>query len=183
MAAPRLSGGILEGMQELEMLGSTKIPQHAQLLQSSMNPAMDVALLFTTPPSGSAAAAAASAGNAALPAAAPVSLAHARMREMMLRRQQQAAAARAGAGAGAAGAKKGAEDKVPEPTRGQPIKASLWRMGDESTMVWEVNLPRPDVFLPLVNVSETENEDCAVVEMVWSPDGELMNILLVSTDR
>jgi hypothetical protein len=97
------------------------------------------------------------------------------MREMMLRRQQQAAAARAGAGAGAgaAGTKKDPEDKISEPTRGQPIKASLWRMGEESAMVWEVNLPRPDVFLPLVNVPDPENEDCAVVEMVWSPDGKL----------
>ncbi|EPQ27886.1 uncharacterized protein PFL1_04630 [Pseudozyma flocculosa PF-1] len=146
----------------MPVLADHRLPKSATLLHSSANPRMDLVLLLTKDEAAAAATTAAGASaNRGMSAAQ-----RALMQRMM--------AKRAGQAAGPATA--------PEPTRGPKINMELWRLGDDSSCVWEVPLTAERLLDPepgsaAAKAAEQELEDLCVHDIGWSPDGDRLAAL------
>ncbi|KAJ1021083.1 hypothetical protein NDA16_003869 [Ustilago loliicola] len=141
------------------VLADQPLDKPSTLLRSSTNPRMDLVLLIIKD-------AASSDGTAA--AKPPgMSAAQFALVQRMLAARQRGAQAASGQG-------------VPEPKRGPQIHLVLWRMGDDSSIVWSVPLSFEKVMdLPpsAPGASQQEHEDVRLHDLAWSPRGDRVGVL------
>lgn len=125
------------------------------LLRSASNPRMDLVLLLIKD-----AASQTSSTAAAKPPGMPA--AQFALVQRMLAARQRGAQAAAGKG-------------VPEPKRGPQIHLVLWRMGDDSSVVWSVPLSFDkvmDLAPTAQEANQQEHEDVHLHDIAWSPKGD-----------
>ncbi|SPC64612.1 uncharacterized protein UHOD_07475 [Ustilago sp. UG-2017b] len=162
MPIPLVDGSVVGDGSQLGIfpaLADQSLDKPFNLLRSSTNPRMDLVLLIVKD-------AAASSGTAA--AAPPgMSVAQFALVQRMLAARQRGAAAASGGGA-------------PEPKRGPQIHLVLWRMGDDSSIVWSVPLSFDKAMDPPPGeqgASQQEHEDVHLHDLTWSPKGDRVALL------
>lgn len=142
------------------VLADERLDKPATLLRTSANPRMDLVLLIVR-----------DAAAQAVPAAtAPpgMSAAQFALVQRMLAARQRGAQASSAQG-------------VPEPKRGPQVHLVLWRMGDDSSIVWSVALSFDKAmdFAPTAaGASQQEHEDLHLHDVVWSPKGDRLAVLV-----
>lgn len=136
------------------VLADQRLDKPATLLHTSANPRMDLVLLIVKD------AAVQSAPAATAPPG--MSAAQFALVQRMLAARQRGAQANTAQG-------------VPEPKRGPQIHLVLWRMGDDSSVVWSTALSFDKVMdLPpnAVGAAQQEHEDVHLHDVAWSPKGD-----------
>ncbi|GAC94715.1 anaphase-promoting complex component [Pseudozyma hubeiensis SY62] len=136
------------------VLADQRLDKPATLLRSSANPRMDLVLLIVKD------AAAQSTPAAAAPPG--MSAAQFALVQRMLAARQR-------------GAQAGGAQGQPEPKRGPQIHLVLWRMGDDSSVVWSSSLTFDklmDLAPDLPGASQQEHEDVHLHDVAWSPKGD-----------
>lgn len=161
MPVSLLDGSLVGDGSQIGMfpvLADQPLEKPSTLLRSSANPRMDLVLLIVKDAASPSAAAAAPPGMSAAQFAL--------VQRMLAARQR---------GAQAAGAQ-----GVPEPKRGPQIHLVLWRMGDDSSVVWSVVLSWDKVMDPphgAAGAAQQEHEDVHLHDLAWSPKGDRVGVL------
>ncbi|GAK66937.1 uncharacterized protein PAN0_015d5161 [Moesziomyces antarcticus] len=167
MALPLHDGSLVGDGSQIGMfpvLADQHLEKHARLLRSAANPRMDLVLLILKD-------AAAAASTSAAPAPPPgMSAAQFALVQRMLAARQRGANAASAQGGGAI-----------EPKRGPQINLVLWRMGDDSTIVWSSPLSFEKLMDPSVASPLQEHEDLLLHDVVWSPAGDRLALLATLT--
>lgn len=75
-----------------------------------------------------------------------------------------------------------ASSSVPKLTQAAPLRLSLWRMasvtGQQGERVWDIHLCVPNTFMDLEAESDKELEDISAEALTWSPDGEVLSVII-----
>lgn len=164
MTITLLDGSVVGDGSQIGMfpvLADQLLEKPSTLLRTSTNPRMDLVLLIVKDASS------ASSGTATAPpgmSAAQFAL----VQRMLAARQRGAAQAAGGQGS------------VPEPKRGPQIHLVLWRIGDDSSVVWSVSLSFDkimDLAPTAPGASQQEHEDAHLHDIAWSPKGDRVGVL------
>ncbi|PWN52757.1 hypothetical protein IE53DRAFT_409172 [Violaceomyces palustris] len=143
------------------LLASFELPTRSHVFKNSLNPRMDLALTFSfqneiqpQPQSGPPG----------------LSAAQIAIRQRILARQAALRGATGQAGPSS-------NPSIPQVTRAPPPKVALWRLGQDSSKAWEVEIAPPD--LPEhFKAQYAETERAHVKDVAWSPDGRRFAIFL-----
>ncbi|KAJ9475780.1 Anaphase-promoting complex subunit 4 [Pseudozyma hubeiensis] len=141
------------------VLADQRLDKPATLLRSSANPRMDLVLLVVKDATAQSTPA----------AAAPPGMSAA---QFALVQRMLAARQRGAQASGAQG--------LPEPKRGPQIHLVLWRMGDDSSVVWSSSLAFDKLMDLAANspgASQQEHEDLHLHDVAWSPKGDRIAVL------
>ncbi|GAC77287.1 hypothetical protein PANT_25c00067 [Moesziomyces antarcticus T-34] len=166
MALPLHDGSLVGDGSQIGMfpvLADQHLEKQARLLRSAANPRMDLVLLILK----DVAAASASVAPAPPPG---MSAAQFALVQRMLAARQRGANAASAQGGGAM-----------EPKRGPQINLVLWRMGDDSTIVWSSPLSFEKLMDPSPASPLQEHEDLLLHDIVWSPTGDRLALLATLT--
>ncbi|SNX86902.1 uncharacterized protein MEPE_05611 [Melanopsichium pennsylvanicum] len=159
MSIPLADGSFAGDGSQIGMfpvLADTILEKPSILLRTSTNPRMDLVLLLVK-----------DSASASIPAAtAPPGMSAAQFALV----QRMLAARNRGAQAAAGGA------VAPEPKRGPQIHLVLWRMGDDSSIIWSVSLEF-DKVMDKAGVTQQEHEDVVLHDVAWSPKGDRIGVL------
>lgn len=140
------------------MLGDVGVERACSLLVQAANPRMDLVVVVSRDASAQSATAA--------PQPPPgMSAAQFAIVQRMLARQRGTAA------------QTSTSKGPPDPNRGPKISLTLYRMGEESSIVWTTHLV-VDKLMDLAHNMEQEHEDLSVQDLVWSPSGDRFAVLL-----
>lgn len=144
------------------------------MLPSSLSPAMDLALVFTT-----------TAPSAAAPAAAPTlpNQAGLSAAQRLIQQRMAMMRARAAAAAGLATSSALGED-ASGPVKGQPVQMTLWRTGSGTEVVWQKSVTVPDALFGRDGASLSSSRPHQTLEvagMQWSPDGRRIAVHIIAS--